>query len=611
MEVGWARASGGRALVAAIAVLSASVALMLASAGAARADGAPVPAVTITLYSAAVSGNVGEAEAGVTVTATLERGTSSFPLSLVDVASGTTVTDANGGWSLSMAPVSPAAVGTQGFDPNGDWLHVQYASPAGQSVEVPSDSTYASSEGGSPVPTEMSFVGDLSSVSADGSTVVGPAGVDCGSLSFVIEGTAHPSSSDSDGDCVYKPVTPLTDEDHVQATWTASNTFADAGFPTGGPPAPSVVTTLSDVGVVGATGAPTCQGDLVTGQVSCGPLSAGTFTVSRDGRAPLTLTLKDAIGTATFPALRPGDAIALQQDGAGRTLTTLHLTTLVGYGAGGGETIVCEPGEVFGFIPDSYFPCPASGRLSYGPYGGAYFYIPGPDDDLSGGSTAATPPVLSNFTPSDGAKVDAGDVAISTELSGGASPAGGSDWPDTSLPPARVVADVRSVSLRVVRQGGTSAVYEHDMTPTLGRSAVSERATVKGLTTGSYTAEFVVADDNGDLVGYSASFTVQQPPAGSNQEASTAELKCVRRPANAKPVSLHCAALVRAHGAEHATVKLTRREKLYATGAARLLHGTRNIKLRSLRPVVHGRYLLTLVVTRGRTKAIRRFKRTL
>ena len=239
----------------------------------------PSPSVTITQYSTGVSGNIGENVAGVSVTATLERSGA-----MTEVAVATTTTDASGNWTATLAPENPPNGPANAFS-LGDQLAVHYAPPSGQTTTVPEDTTYASaySTGAS---TVVQFVGSQSTIAGDGSTLSGPSVYStagpCAGLSFVIDDSAHATTQQPNGTCVFAPSPSLTDQDHVQASSTTSYRDATTG-------SSSALTAISDVGLLGVNGgypgggAPTCTGDLVSGEVVCGPVNNGTFAVSLNG----------------------------------------------------------------------------------------------------------------------------------------------------------------------------------------------------------------------------------------------------------------------------------------------------------------------------------------
>lgn len=218
----------------------------------------PDPSVTITLYSPTVSGNIGENVAGASVTVTLKRTVSGG--SPADVAAATTTTDSNGNWGLSLAAENPSSgpanaysnAGYPGSYPAADQLVVHYAPPSGRSTTVPEDATYSSAY----------FLSAYSNISADGSTVTESQNYGgCTAVSFVIDGTAQPAVQQLNGSCGFTPTAPLTDQDYVQVELTRSTTDTTNQ-------SLSNVTAISDVGLLGVGGAPTCSADLVSGRSS-------------------------------------------------------------------------------------------------------------------------------------------------------------------------------------------------------------------------------------------------------------------------------------------------------------------------------------------------------
>ncbi|MCA1689636.1 MAG: hypothetical protein LC720_04100, partial [Actinobacteria bacterium] len=267
----------------------------------------PTPGVAITQYSPAVSGDIGESVAGVTVTVGLQRATG-VGTATREVASGTATTNADGVWIAILKPVEPASGPSHGFGvPGGfglpgDQMTTHYAPPAAApATTVPLDHTF----GG----YFVNFAGGPSTISADGSTVFALAGP-CTSVAVVVDGVPHATSASPSGapgpsfGCSFAPVPHVTDADHVQVA--VLRQVPDA-FALG--PASSVanLTTVSDVGLLGVArssfnftsgaGSPTCSGDLVSGQVTCSNLSGATFSVARNGAAPVALaTQPEAVG---------------------------------------------------------------------------------------------------------------------------------------------------------------------------------------------------------------------------------------------------------------------------------------------------------------------------
>ncbi len=586
----------------------------------------PDPSVTITPYSSAVSGNIGESKAGVTVTATLERRNGAG--GATPVTSTTSTTDATGGWSLSLAPHAFVGGG-------GDQLAVHYAPPAGQTVTVPEDTTYA----GQYDPT--------AEISADGAAInesnyVGP----CGNVSFLINGTAHPATTRPNGSCSFSPSSALTDQDHVQSAVTHPS-YTDA---TNG--SSSILTTVSDVGLPGLSqGPPTCTGDLVSGQVVCGNLDTGTFSVSRNGGTPIPLTSSPAPystsyqGSAFLPGLKSGDVVTLDESGAHPTtrhLTTLHMYTLrADVAANGTVSGVCQPNQAFA----SGGLCPSSGQLSQTSYG-----YPSEVDDLSGGSTILTPPALGDQIPTYDGSIPGGAFTAYADLTGIGTT-------------SQVLAQTNTVKLQIVPHGGGAALFNQNATATSDSVGPYVTANVGALSSGRYYANWVLTDSHGDTVAYSDPFAVQpggtgqqgpagpqgpsgaqgstgaQGPAGpqgpsgaqgstgarglagpvgpqgpAGKDGTSSEVKCVVRTTGTgkhRKTNEICTAHVLSPGAHLVSVDISRANTHYASGASLTHAGMARFALRSRHQMKHGRYLITIVMTHGKKSTVIRYRQTL
>jgi hypothetical protein len=557
------------------------------------------PSVTITEYSPTVSGGLGQNVAGVGVTARLERGTGSFPLTLDTVASATTTTDANGNWALTMIPTAGGPA--DGFDPGGDWLEVQYTATAGTYLPVPAPVTFAADQGNSPA-SSVVFAGAQSMISSDGETITAPpvsatpgSGPSCAPVGFLIDAVAHATSLGADGACAFDPSTPVSDENHVQAVLTS--TYDD------GSSASTTLTTISDVGVLGA-GPSSCSADLVTDEVTCTGLNRGTFAVALNGGAPVPLTKPSSVapgesasGAATVPGLESGDVLTLREVGVTRTLSTLHLFPLRGAFTGDWSiTGECGPGRLLEFIPDAWPPCPANGELIQN---WPYLTLPTEIDDLSGGTIQASVPSLSNLSPTSSAPVATSGFTASAEINAG-------------TPASQALAETRSVKLTVIPAGGSESVFAHDMTPHRDNTGALETASVPSLAKGDYQANFLLTDVNGDTVAYSTRFTATPQIPGTSTEPGprelTSKLRCKRT--GTRTTNELCNMTVHAPGSRLVIATISRAGKTYASGKARINRGSALVELRTIRPIKSGRYLVTITAKRAHTSVkIRYMKR--
>jgi hypothetical protein len=327
-------------------------------------------------------------------------------------------------------------------------------------------------------------------------------------------------------------------------------------------------------------------------------LSADSFTITRNGGAPVGLWAADKsagwYGSAVLAGLRPGDAVRLKERTGDRTITTLHVDDVHGFDLdvdNTGETIVCHPGSVFGTAPGLWFPCPAGRTFPYSPSGGAKFSIPPPEDDLSGGLTTATPPLVGNLTPAAGSNVDAGDITLAAEVEGGSSA-------------AETLAEIRSASVVVSRSGASEPILDQTMTPTRSAGVVKEAARAR-LSPGYYTMRIAIVDINGDLAGYSETFHVIPAPPPPSQPKGTVRCSAAKRSTQAV-----CAAVIHAPGAQRVKVQITRKKVIFASGRAVVRKGIAHVKLRCLRALEHGRYTVTITAIARRGVATSRSIRT-
>jgi hypothetical protein len=338
----------------------------------------PSGSVSLTRFSSSVSGHITDVGAGVNVTVSLRRPELDGPD--VTVATFTAMTDTNGDWNGALVNVGPATGPARVPFTDSDRVAVHYS-------------------GGSPLPVDALIAPNFDElqqarVAASGGTADVPILTLCADTTFTVDGGPPVATSTTGGVCEATFGTPVTDEDAVAVR---VRRLYDDG---------SKVTLTAPVGPRGAgfggtsSGVPTCTGDLVTGEVECGTLPPGNYTLTRSrgpATVPLTVGPDDDNATGTIPGgLQAGDAVSLKKQGVTRALTTLHLSTfrvdLSDFGFGGGD---CQPRLwlVIGV-------CPASGTIPFGTsFGQAEL------DDLSGGATTITVPQFSFVLPTDGDSV--------------------------------------------------------------------------------------------------------------------------------------------------------------------------------------------------------------
>lgn len=421
--------------------------------------------VTITEFSTVVSGNIGEALAGVTVTANLVRDTST-------IATATVTTNSSGGWS---AALSPATAGPgHGVDP-GDALVTHYSAPsADPDASVPADFTYGA-------PGDNFFATGV--ISADGTSVkVGSPifPVACRQLRVLING-AQLSPSQSGPNCIATPAGPVSDNDDVRVQ--ASRKLQESDVV-------SVARYRARTGLVGGAAAlPTCSGDLVTGAVTCGPLTTGQFAIALNGGSPVPLVAEGSSGTATLPRSKPGDVVTLDETSPAPTtrhLTTLHVLRLqASLAAGTFVSGACQPGEP---IADTV--CPSTGITPV---------VADPLrllDDRSGGGLTVTVPSLTDMIPTQNASLSSGTFMSYVDLAG-----------DQSA--SQLMAETRVVHLTIRPRGSQTAIVSRNMTPGSDSDGAFASADVTGLSVGRYFADWLLTDTNGDTNRFETLFAVQ------------------------------------------------------------------------------------------------------
>lgn len=131
----------------------------------------PEATVTLTQYSANVSGNVGEAVSGVTAHLSLLRDG-------VQVASAAPTTNSSGHWSTTLS---------QAFGAQDDILNVSYTG-----TNAPPAASYTSSFGGN----------DDATISPDGTAVAVSDFAGCANESVIVDGTPNGTALNSGGDCL-------------------------------------------------------------------------------------------------------------------------------------------------------------------------------------------------------------------------------------------------------------------------------------------------------------------------------------------------------------------------------------------------------------------------
>ncbi len=243
------------------------------------------------------------------------------------------------------------------------------------------------------------------------------------------------------------------------------------------------------------SGFPSCTADLRAQSVSCTGLHPRSrYAITRRRGQATVRSRAGWDGRSTFPrlpgshAIEGGDVLTLRNR-ARRRLTTLHVAHLR-VDVKGAQTVLaggtCEPGDFYGppvsrppisdavgsGIAGSGAVCPNNGRAAGLP-DTPIVQI----DDLSGGQTRTQVPDFRRTIPVDGATLYGDFLALAT----------------ASLPgPHGAVTPVAAgISLTITPTGSGIPVFHADNVDTRG-------VPVRGLPAGSYRAEWVLSDANGD-----------------------------------------------------------------------------------------------------------------
>jgi hypothetical protein len=273
---------------------------------------------------------------------------------------------------------------------------------------------------------------------------------------------------------------------------------------------PGSVSVLSNAMVPFApTGLPACTGDLQSGRVACSGLVPGAvYTLIRGrGRSGIrgragTDGIVHGHGFAGPRGLRGGDTVTLRNS-AGRVLTVLHVSRLRVHIVANESVIasgICESSEYYG--PGLSAAPTGTSVVAFGPAGSGTICPPSGDatglpsgqieqiDDLSGGITETTVPVLAGTSP-----VNDGTVYGSFTALAGASLPG---------PNGAVTGANARVTLKIVPAGGHHAVFSSS------NVNLVRGVHVAALTPGVYKATWGVVDQNGDTRSYGTRF-IQAP----------------------------------------------------------------------------------------------------
>lgn len=446
---------------------------------------AAAPSVHITRYSPTISGNIGAATAGVKVTAALVRAGTTIE------TSPAATTNASGEWTAALAAHAPSDAL--------DVIKVHYSGTG-----APPESTYGepSETGTKP---GIGFFDNNISIAEDGAS----GGVVCtnfaeakcvalsahvvysGGLQETVVGTPDISNEQIE-ELAFSPA--LTANDAV----TITGSFTEEDGSTLELTVPAPMPGLGNVFSGGGSVAPRCTADLVTLAVTCAPLSIGAYSLTQTravtnlGSTSASVLSGSEAAVFQLTTLQAADQLALSVAGAGgRLLTTLHVyklafdeTETLSFGSaspvitGGG----CQANEWFG-VNGGFGLCPANGVASAGS-------ATAQEDELSGGATRVTPPLISYTSPMDGEDVYGPTITTFADLdTGGTTP----------------------VTLSATPTGGSAI-------PATGNPNSASGATLSGLTAGKrYAASWSLTDVNSDVINLTTHFVDQsagEGPAG-------------------------------------------------------------------------------------------------
>ncbi len=470
------------------------------------ADGLPLASVSLRQFSPLISGSAGQALDGAPVFVGLLRRDAV-------VASAATLTRANGSWgpvALSSGGRHPAP---HGVGDDRDVILVDYDSSSVAPELI------ATGSGGNPF-TEGGWTGWLDLDTGFGvsrsSITIGPCG-QTGVLQLTVDGvaTASPiSACTTEQDQATVSTPPLTgasaltlssEDNRAVSILDPSGALVKLTVPLGEPD--SVAEIPNRHVHFALTGIPACIADLRSQVAKCdGLVPGGRYTLTRARGNAVRHAAADANGViriADLPGRVPiarGDRLTLT-NAAKRALTVLHVADLR-VDINGEETVIasgsCQPGDYWG-APLTSLPASASigvgGAAGTGivcPSNGEAAGLPGTviaqTDDLSGGLTETSVPLLAGTAPASDAIVNGAFTAIA----------------QTELPSAdgTFVSTGAAVSLTITSAAGRQVFCATNV-------ATGAGVPVPGLAPSVYDAKWVVSDRNGDTRTIASKFIEQ------------------------------------------------------------------------------------------------------
>ena len=588
----------------------------------------PLPQVNLTQYSPTVTGNIGSATSGVSVTVTLVR--MGADGNTVSFSSTPVQTNGSGGWTATL----PHAVGD-----DRDEIDVTYT---GTGAPTPSHQVILTGNGGNPF-TESGWTGwsaldngylltNQDGTSPSGASVtMGPC-FQTGVLGVALNGApvtepgleTSPTdfcstalgTADYDLPAAVGPGDVVTTSSNDNRAFQGPDVTADGGTINQNGGLVSLAITAGEpdafspfLSPLGSTfpfvsGFPSCTADLGVQAVTCTGLIPGDdYTVNGNpARADDTgaIVVSMAVHRSASLALSNGS----------RTLTTLHVADLQVHIVGDGTHVAsgtCQGGDYYG-APLSGVPTNAAA---------------GDPSDLAGGA-ALTGEICPTGGNATGLPTD--DIAQTDDASGGQTVTEVADVADTSpmegetvygafTALAEATDGVSPIALTISRNG--AGVFSSDNVDT------ANGASVPALSPGNYTATWTVSDPNGDTRTVTTRFIEQsalqgapgpQGPQGPQGAQGPQGPQGPRGPAGPKPKvtckllkhnKIQCTVTFPKSHSKKGTlrVSVSRGGHLVALGNGRVVHGRATLTMRELRVRTHGAWDITVVFSKTVQKA--------
>ncbi|HUA11905.1 MAG TPA: hypothetical protein VMA83_07875 [Solirubrobacteraceae bacterium] len=579
------------------------------------ANDLPLPEVELTQFSPTVTGNIGSATAGVTVTVSLLR--DSAKGTPVTVASESAETNGQGAWTLTLS----RAVGD-----DRDQIDITYS---GAGAPKPEHQAILTGNGGNPF-TESGWTGwtalDQGSRLSDklespfleiegAGLEMGPC-FQTGVLSYTVdevEGSRSPTEF-----CSTSADTAPVELSKVvgagEAVTVSSNdnrAFApEDGELTEAPnPNGALVKLTVKVGESEAipyyrselpgftpTGFPICAANLNRQYVVCAGLVEGEKYTLTDGSETAEAVANEEGFVVSALEVKRGDAVALSN--GSRTLTTLHVADLQVALTGNDATVTsgkCSPDQYWG-----------------GPLAVAPTNLEAGESTLVAGGADLTGAIC----PSDGEAggMPASEIAQTDELSGGltetevasvadTSPIDGETMYGAFTALAEASDEVSPIALSITPAAGGAPVFSSANVDSANGVAVG------ALAPGAYKATWTVGDPNGDTRTVTSRFieesSLQGPPGPRGPQGPAAPRPKVTCKLTGRKHNKITCKVTYPSTRKGTVVGLTvaRGRRLDALGHATLRHGTAVVTMKARRKLTDGRFTVTIVLSAAHARA--------